>query len=590
MKLIDVAEFSPRLRDSWTGTAVERLLGFARINDCYKRVRERPEEQAFLRKCLDELGIREQVLGHENLAALAEGPCLVVANHPYGGVEAMLFLQLLREVRPDALVMANYLLQRVPEVADGILPVDPFERSDSATTNLGAMRKALRHLQAGGVLGVFPSGTVSHWHLSQRRVTDPPWSSHIASMAQRAGVPVLPVYFHGRNGIGFQVAGLFHPLIRTALLPRELLNKRGRSIKVTIGKVLSKRQLQRFQDPERLTAFIRAATYLLKGTEESASSTVSTEMEPLAPPEDTASLAREVDALPADACLLSKSGFEVYLFRREQAPCLVREIGRLREETFREVGEGTGRAADLDEFDDHYEHLLLWSPAEQAVVGAYRMARVDEVMRERGLEGLYTATLYKFKTGFVQRLGGSIELGRSFIVPRHQKQRHSLMLLWAGICTFLAKYPQYHTLFGPVSMSQDYTSLSKQLLVWFFRKSHRHPILSRLVKAYRPYDEDDKLSGQKQCISECIQSVEDVSALISEFEQDGKGVPVLFKQYLKMNALLLSFSVDEQFSNVLDGLVIADLRTVDQRILRRYFGEEGLKRFLDYHQGEDGGA
>ena len=308
------------------------------------------------------------------------------------------------------------------------------------------------------------------------------------------------------------------------------------------------------------------------------------EMEPVESAIDPEILAEEIAALPSEAKILTKQGFEVYLIRREQGPMLVKEIGRLREVTFRSVGEGTGRSLDLDAFDDHYEHLLLWSPNEEAIVGAYRMARVDRVLEEHGISGLYTATLYKFKPGFLKRLGGSVELGRSFIVKRHQKQRHSLMLLWCGICAFITRNTQYHTLFGPVSMSQNYTSLSKQLLVWFFKRSHRHPILSRLVRAHRPFEEDETLSNQKKLISDCIKSVDDVSALMSEFEQDGKGVPVLFKQYLKMNALLLSFSVDDSFSNVLDGLVVADLRTASPRILRRYFGDEGLQRFLEFHR------
>lgn len=586
MKLLDVAEISPRLKGP-CGAALGRLLGFDGINACYERVQAQPDSQDFLRRCLDELGIKEEILCGENLAALAQGPCVVVANHPFGGVEAILFLHLLRQVRPDAMVMANYLLKRVPEVADGILPVDPFAREDSAKANLGAMRKAVAHLRGGGVLGVFPSGTVSHWHMNQRAVTDPAWSPHIASLVQRTKSPVLPVYFHGNNGWPFQLAGLLHPMIRTALLPRELLNKRGRSLKVTIGKVISQRQLLRFDSAERLTSFMRASTYLLKESDGKKPSVPEVILEPLAEPVAKEILAAEVAALPPEAKVITKEGFDVYLIRRKQGPSLVQEIGRLREVTFRSVGEGTGKPADLDAFDDHYEHLFLWSAEEQAIVGAYRMARVDEVLREHGMEGLYTATLYKFKPGFLKRLGGSIELGRSFIVERHQKQRYSLMLLWCGICGYVGKNPRYHTLFGPVSMSQDYTSLSKQLLVWFFKRTHRHPILSRLVRAHHPFEEDDTLSKQKSLISDCIQNVDDVSALMSEFEHDGKGVPVLFKQYLKMNALLLTFSVDDSFSNVLDGLVVVDFRSASPRILNRYFSEDGLKRFMDYHREDE---
>ena len=181
MKLIDVAELSPKLQGSM-GSAVERLLGFDDINACYERAQAGTGPQGFLGSCLDELGIEEEILGHENMQAIVQGPCVVVANHPFGGVEAILFLHMLRQVRPDAIVMANYLLQRVPEVVEGILPVDPFGREHSVKSNIKAMRQAVQHLRGGGVLGVFPSGTVSHWHLGQASVTDPEWSPHIASL------------------------------------------------------------------------------------------------------------------------------------------------------------------------------------------------------------------------------------------------------------------------------------------------------------------------------------------------------------------------------------------------------------------------
>ena len=263
---------------------------------------------------------------------------------------------------------------------------------------------------------------------------------------------------------------------------------------------------------------------------------------------------------------------------------MILEIGRLREITFREIGEGSGKPRDLDSFDDHYEHLFLWSPREREVIGAYRIARVDEVLARFGQSGLYTASLYRFESRFIGRLEGALELGRSFVVSKHQKQRYSLMLLWCGIGAFITRHPHYHTLFGPVSMSQNYTSISKQLLVWFIRKSHRHPVLARLVHANHPFKDQGDLREGKHWISQCVRSIDDVSALMSEFEHDGKGVPVLFRQYLKMNALLLSFSVDADFSNVLDGLLIADLRTADPKILRRYFGDEGFKTFQEFHQ------
>ncbi len=537
---------------------------------------------------MDELDLTLAIREETHLEALATGPCIVVANHPFGGVDALSLTQLLSQLRPDTKMLANFLMKRVPELADTLIFVDPFGGATSKLTNLQAMRQALRHLQAGGVLGIFPSGTVSHWHWRHFRVTDPPWSTHLASLARRAKAPILPIYVHGRNRWPFQLAGMLHPLIRTALLPREMVNKRSRTITITVGKVIPARQLLRFQDEAKLTSFVRAATYLLRKHQGTPKPDLSQSTQaPIAEAVPNDRLVEEIDSLPAEAKLVTQQGFEVYITTKAQSPLLVAEIGRLREITFREIGEGTGKPSDLDTFDDHYEHLLLWSPQEEAIIGAYRLARVDEVMAVRGLNGLYTATLYKFKPGFLTRMGGALELGRSFIVARHQKQRHSLMLLWCGIGAYLTKNPQYHTLFGPVSMSQDYTSLSKQLLVWFIKKTHRHPVLAKLVKANHPFRAQDQLGAHKHLISDCIESIDDVSALMSEFESDGKGVPILFKQYLRMNALLLSFSVDKQFSNVLDGLVVADLRTADPKVLRKYFGDEGLKIFLDYHRAAE---
>ena len=587
MKLINLAEAYPLLGKPWLGFLVERLLAVDRFNAFYRGAQQRDPDTPFMKRCLDELEVDYDINGSENLEALMQGRAIVVANHPFGGVDSLVFAHIIRQVRPDAKVLVNHLLAKVPEIEPWVIPVDPFERDDSVRSNLAAMRQALRHLQKDGVLVMYPAGAVSHFQWRHGRVTDPEWSPHMAAMAQRCKAPILPIYFHGSNGLPFQFLGALHPMMRTASLCRELMNKRGRLVQLTVGKVLQPIHWQRFEGKERLTAFVRASTYLLKSPPKSAEeSAVEDRQSLVAEPIDPNILAEEIVALSADAKLTTQRGFEVYLTTRAASPNLVLEIGRLREVTFREIGEGSGKERDLDAFDDHYEHLFLWSPDECAIIGAYRLIRVDEVIERCGQPGLYTATLYRFKQDFLKRLGTALELGRSFIVSRHQKQRHSLMLLWCGIGAYIVRNPQYHTLFGPVSMSQDYTNISKQLLVWFIRKSFRHPVLSRLVQANNPYKGETQLRGRKEWISECVESIDDVSALMSGFEQDGKGVPVLFKQYLKMNALLLSFSVDAEFSNVLDGLLLVDLRTADSKILRRYFGDDGLRVFRDYHEAQ----
>ena len=597
MKLVSLEELSPRFGRSRLGRLAERALGLEEFNDAYGRVQGAPDAEEFFQRCVSQLGVDYEVDGDTEMSGILHGPAIVVANHPFGGLEAMVIAHLLLSRRPDTRFIGNYLLNRIEEMRSCVIAVDPFGGRDALRTNLRPMREAIRHLESGGVLVVFPAGTVSHFHFRARAVTDPPWSKHVASLVRRTGAPVIPVHVHGGNGATFQLAGMLHPRLRTALLPRELMNKRGSTVRLTVGRPLSGRQLQRFSDGERMTAFIRATTYLLRHSSEpcagrtrSPSDAHKSAFQPVAEAVPSAEIAAEVASLPTECLLVAQHGCEVYVVRRRQAPTIVDEIGRLREITFREIGEGTGKSRDIDQFDDHYEHLFLWSPGTHDIVGAYRLVRVDEAMKDRGAAGLYTATLFSFRPGFVQRLDNAIELGRSFVVARHQKQRHSLMLLWCGISAYIDRHPGYHTLFGPVSMSQDYASVSRQLLVWFIRKSFRHPVLSRLVQATRPFKSGDAIAGQRDAISACLHSIDDVSALISELESDGKGVPVLFRQYLRMNALLIGFNIDEAFSSALDGLLLADLRTADPKLLRRYFGDEALDRFMTLHgmaEGED---
>ncbi|MGK0186664.1 MAG: putative hemolysin [Verrucomicrobiales bacterium] len=590
MKLIDLAELSPRIGSTWIGKMAERLLGIDQLNRTYSFARSAADPEEFFARCIEELEVVDEIEGDIEFSGLVHGPAIVVANHPFGGLESIVLARELLRRRSDTKLMGNFLLMRIEPLRDCVIAVDPFGGKNAARMNVRPMREAIRHIQSGGVLMVFPAGEVSHFRVRDRAVTDPPWSSHVAAMVRKTGAPVIPVHTHGRNSSLFQFAGFAHPRLRTLLLPRELARKRGETIRLTVGRPLAGRQLQRFPDIERMTAFIRAATYFLKHSAVPQARRSADRrcpdpaaLEPVAPAAPASQIAAEILALPADCQLLAQHGCEVYVVRKSQAPKVVEEIGRLRELTFREIGEGTGNSRDLDSFDDYYEHLFLWSPASLDIVGAYRLVRVDEAVKERGSAGLYTATLFNFRPGFVQRLDHAIELGRSFVVARHQKQRHSLMLLWCGICAYIDRNQGYHTLFGPVSMSQDYTSVSRQLLVWFIRKSFRHPVLSRLVQATRPFKNDRALEGERDTISTCLHSIDDVSALISELEADGKGVPVLFRQYLRMNALLIGFNVDEAFSSVLDGLLLADLRTADPKLLRRYFGADALDRFMALH-------
>lgn len=283
-------------------------------------------------------------------------------------------------------------------------------------------------------------------------------------------------------------------------------------------------------------------------------------------------LQSEIELLPQDCHLAQQGNLEVHLASAAQIPETLLEIGRLREVSFQAVGEGTGQDLDLDSFDQHYLHLFLWDTKREQIAGAYRLAPTDRILAQHGPSGLYCSTLFKFEDPFLEHLTPSLELGRSFVSPDYQKSLAPLLALWKGIATFVARNPRYHRLFGPVSISQDYTAISQNLMVKFLRENRWNKELGCLVKPLNPFPRNPE-------ISPLLESVEQVSARVAESEADGKGIPVLLKQYLKLNATLLEFNVDPDFSNCLDALILVDLHDAPAAVLSRYMGKDAYAQF-----------
>ncbi|CAN5422033.1 GNAT family N-acetyltransferase [soil metagenome] len=574
-----------------------RALGITWFNKFYRQASSAAalEPDNFFEICVRHLGLDVRYDEAELLRIPQAGPVIVVANHPFGGADAVVLAALLTRLRPDTKLLANHLLATVPECAPSLIAVDPFGRDGAARRNLAPLRSALAHLKAGGLLGIFPAGEVSHLDPRTLTVRDRPWSDHAAALALRSSASVIPLHFEGRNSTAFQITGLIHPLVRTAQLCGELRRRTHRTIRLRIGRPIHPNKFPMDGGTPALTRLLRLRTDLLA---ESSRASRASRMQrtrsgqviapenlvPVACPEPADLLRAEVASLPPDALLAEQAGLRCFLTPAAPVPHLVREIGRLREITFRAVGEGTGTPLDLDPFDDHYLHLFLWDASACAVAGAYRLGPTDRILASHGPPGLYTGTLFEFKPGFLDQLGPAVELGRSFVTARYQKKIVALQLLWKGICTFIVRNPRYRVVFGPVSISQHYHALSKNLLVRFMREHLAHPALSKLVKAPHPPSRRRLHHLQMAEVSSSLRSIDDVSALISEIEGDGKGVPILLRHYVKMSAALLSFNVDHRFSGVIDGLMLADLCETDPRLLRRYMGTDGLSTFLAHHR------
>jgi putative hemolysin len=600
-KLVDVAQMAhtplSNAALSMIQCPLEKLLSLDIINALYatycKKVGNYQEQRQIFQLCLDILKIHPEINPADVKKIPAKGSLVVVCNHPFGGLEGVVLGCILLQVRPDLKIMGNYLLKRIAGIGDSIIAVDPFQGKNAARVNVRGLKEALNHVRSGGVLQVFPAGEVASFNLVKRRVVDPPWSPHVAGIIRRTRASVLPVYFPGNNSLLFQLLGMVHPLLRTAMLPRELVNKQDSRITACIGKPIPWKKLQRFETDKALIEFLRFNTFFLKNRQDARNRKlklvvprVKTDFRvqmPIVPATAPSLLERDVHSLPARQRLVENGDLAVYIAESSQLPNMINEIGRLREITFREVQEGTGKSIDLDEFDAHYFHLFLWNHRQRELVGAYRLGLTDEILRRYGPRGLYTNQLFRFKSELLSRLTHSIEFGRSFIRVEYQRKFNSLTMIWRGIGEFVSRNPQYNILFGPVSISKDYQRLSRNLIIRFLKTNRFDFLLSRLVSPRKPY-RSRRIRGISQHILQTsFSDIDDISLLISEIEKDGKGIPILLRHYLKLNGQLISFNVDKAFSGVVDGLLMVDLTQTEEKLLRRFMGNEGHAIFQRYH-------
>jgi len=571
---------------------LERLLLLDRLNDIYAEMPKWDETGDFVGRALVALKIGYHVEPEDMRRIPTHGPLVVVANHPFGGAEGLMLAAVLQAVRPDVKIMANYLLERIPEMRPLIIPVDPFGGGGSVWRNLKPLKDALTWVGNGGVLAVFPAGQVSHLQLTKKQVVDPAWSKVVGRIIRKSAAPVLPVFFHGRNSALFQLAGLVHPLFRTVLLPHELLNKNSTEVRLDIGNLVSAERIKGFEGDGQLMAYLRARTYMLhycRPTAKRRGDVMHSSGERVKQPQRvidgprTSVIHGEIDLLPAQQVLWETDQYSVMYARAQEIPNLLYEIGRLRELTFRGVGEGTGRSVDLDRFDLYYTHLFLWHKEKSELVGSYRLAPVDRVIERFGTKGLYTSTLFIYKKTFFEHMRDAVELGRSFVRPEYQKSYSPLLLLWRGIARFIGLNPQYRTLFGAVTISEMYSPASRQLIVAFLKGKTYAPHLARMVKPRMAMRPGDKRSVKLRLDPELITDIEELSAFVSDLEVDRKGVPVLLRQYIRMGGRLMGFNVDRSFANGLDGLVMVDLTKCEPKILERLMGRAEAASYLTYH-------
>jgi putative hemolysin len=571
----------------------ERLLALKTLKNVHQDIPAGKNSAEFLNNVLDRFQIRHSICPEDRRAIPRKGPTVVIANHPFGGIDGILLASILCSVRTDVKILANYFLGRIPEMRPLFFMVDPFGNKFSINKNRTALKKAVRWIRGGGLLMVFPAGEVSHFRWKTKKIEDPEWDKRVARLIRWTRARVVPAYFKGRNSLAFQAAGLIHPLLRTLMLPRELLQKQSTHIHLKIGSPIPYRRIAGITRDSDLTAYLRFRTYLLGNAFDRTPGFLNTpvikrvarkSLQTIVAPKSTAGLTKEIDGLAQDQHLCVHGALHVYEAFAGQIPNTLQEIGRLREETFRKVGEGTGKSIDLDRFDQHYRHLFVWNSETHEVVGAYRLAATDDVLKRFGKEGFYTYTLFKYQTRLLSQMGPALEMSRSFVRPEYQKSYTPLLLLWKGIGQFVVRHPRYKILFGAVSITDEYSSYSRRLMASFLKSNSFLQDLSQLVRPRKPYRQKAIPELETTKAASWPEDIDELSSWISDIETDGKGVPILLKQYLKLGGKLLSFNIDPAFGNVLDGLIMVDLTATDPNLLKRYMQADGFATFMSYHQ------
>jgi putative hemolysin len=577
MKIITSEEFAEatkinKLRMPGLASLLMEIMKINDVNDIFEKA-EQFEGIEFVDEILRLLGVNVEISESDYKNIPLEGAFTAIANHPYGGIEGLVLLKILCTIRPDAKVMANFILKKIPNLSDFFVAVNPFENVDHSSS-ISGIKTTLNLLANGTPIGIFPAGEVSTYQLDQQRVTDKLWHPVVGKIIGKAKVPVLPIYFHGNNGLLFNLLSLIHPSLRTAKLPSELFNKKGHTIKVRIGKIIQFNDIPNHDNNNSLLAFLRAKTYALgvglenekkifnprnlfkiKKEAEEITSEISAEL-----------LSKEILTIPSELKVWTEKNYDVFICPADAIPNILKEIGRLREITFRSVGEGTNKSTDLDGYDIYYHHLFIWDTEQKMIVGAYRIGKGDEIFYSHGKKGFYLDELFKIKSQFSPILKNSLELGRSWIRKEYQQKPLPLFLLWKGILKHLIDHPNYRYLIGPVSISNSFSQFSKSLIVDFIYSNHFDAEMAQMVKPRKKFKIDySKIDAE--ILTSTSSSLKNLDSLIGEIETTHLKVPVLLRQYIGLNAKIICFNIDPKFSDSLDGFLVLDLENVPSDLI-----------------------
>ncbi|MBT8262060.1 MAG: lysophospholipid acyltransferase family protein [Bacteroidia bacterium] len=593
-KAINVDKFG--FIGTFMGWTLMKMLKIDTMNKIYDR-NKHLNDLEFINALLDEFEINFEIPEEDLKRIPKNGSFITISNHPLGGIDGILLLKLLLEHRSDFKIIANFLLHRILPLKPYVMPVNPFEDRKDVKSSVMGFKNALSHLKDGHPLGIFPAGEVSTYR-DGKLVVDKPWEVAAMKLIKKAEVPVLPIYFHAKNSKMFYRMAKFNDTFRTAKLPSELLTQKERLIKVRIGNPISVSDQAEHEGLDEFTEFLRKKTYVLanpfqkKKRLENIPKTLKIPKAPkkIAGAVSIEMMETEIELLRReDKRLLQSKNYEVFLAPAQLIPNILQEIGRLREITFREVGEGTNNPTDLDKFDSYYHHMFLWDGDAKKIVGAYRMGLGSKIFPQFGIDGFYLQDLFRFESELYPMMEQSIEMGRAFIINEYQQRPMPLFLLWKGIVHTTLRFPEHKFLIGGVSISNKFSEFSKSLMIEFMKSNYYDPYVAQYINPKKEFKVKLKDADKDFIFDETEADLNKFDKLIDEVEPGSLRLPVLIKKYIKQNAKVVAFNVDPMFNNAVDGLMyirIADLPESTVKPVMEEFQAELEKKYLSKDEEE----
>ena len=578
---------------TFSGWMLMKLLKISTLNKVYNRNRHL-KDVAFLNGILDDLQIKFEIPEEDLKRLPKDGAYITISNHPLGGIDGVLLLKLMLEREPNFKIIANFLLHRIHPLKKYIMPVNPFENLKDAKSSVVGIKETFRHLSDGKPLGIFPAGEVSTYK-DGKLMVDKPWEEGAIKVIRKAQVPVIPIYFHAKNSRLFYLLSKISGTFRTAKLPSEVFSQKNRVIKVRVGKPISVTEQNEYKTLEEYSEFLRKKTYMLANPFEKESHFLPTPSlkipkspKTIVTAANSEKMIAEVDAARNSDCrLLQSKNYEVFFTESHQIPNILHEIGRLREITFREVGEGTNESIDLDKHDKYYHHLFLWDSDANKIAGAYRMGLGSKIYPKYGINGFYLNDLFRFEPELYDMMHKSIEMGRAFIIKEYQQKPMPLFLLWKGIMHTTLRYPEHKFLLGGVSISNQFSDFSKSLMIEFMKSNYYDPYIAQYIHPKKEYKVKLKDADKDFIFNETEADLNKFDKIIDELEPGSLRLPVLIKKYIKQNAKVVAFNVDPLFNNAVDGLMYIRIADIPESTMKPVMEEFQKELERKQHEKED---